>query len=125
MVNWEDEFKRSLARKFKEVTGLEIPVENILTFPMDVKLDLKEMSYMDLGRMYAFAITKEDYEQALEIKNELLNRDARIELNVDEPNKRATIDMYIQPVTTIKSIEIKMKILPEGMMIDFDNEDLF
>ena len=124
MINWEDEFKRSLVKRFKELTGLEISVDDIMTFPMDIELDLTEMSYRDLGRVYAFAIMKEDYEQAQLVKDELIKRDARIELSIDEPNKKATIDIYVQPVTTVKSIEIKMKILPEGMMIDFDEENI-
>jgi len=62
MVNWESELKRYLAKKFKEIMGEEIPLENIHAVEVDFNLTLSALTISELGNIYAFAIMKEDFE---------------------------------------------------------------
>jgi len=114
MVNWEYELKRYLAKKFKAIMGFEIPIESIHTIMMDADFELSEFTIEELANIYAFAIMKEDYEQADNVKKELSQRDCKIVLDVDEKKREATINLYVKPKTEVVYLDIKMKVLPDG-----------
>lgn len=122
MVNWEDELKRFLAKKFKEVIGTDIPIENIHTIEMNVDLDLSQLSVKDLGQIYGFAIMKEDFEQAKRIADELEIRHCTISIDIDEKKRVGNINIYQQPVTNVAYLSIPLKVYSDGMMIDFEKE---
>lgn len=126
MVDWENELKKYLAKKFEAIMGESIPIENIHTIEMNVDLDLSDstLTIEDLANIYAFAIMKEDFEYAKAIADELAKRNCEIKIDVDEKNKVGTINLYVKPETAVAYIDIKMKILPDGMMIDFEKEGL-
>jgi hypothetical protein len=123
MVNWEDELKRYIARKFKETMGEDIPLDHIYTLELNVDLDLPSLSIHDLASIYSFAIMKEDFEEAKKIADELQKRDCEIRIETDDKNKTGVINFYIKPQVSIPYLDIKMKILPDGMMVDFNKED--
>ena len=124
MVNWESEFKRYLAKKFKEVIGEELPIENISTIKVNMDIDITLLTIKELALIYAWAIMQENYEQAEIVKQELTKRNGKIEFDIDEKTKTGTINVYIVPKTSITCVDIKIKVLPDGMMIDFDKEEL-
>jgi predicted RNase H-related nuclease YkuK (DUF458 family) len=123
MVNWENELKKYIARKVHDIMGVEIPVENILTFELNLDLDLPTLTIEELGYIYAFAIMKENFEQAKAISEELANRNCEIKLDIDEKSKTGVINLYVKPEVAIAYIDIQMKVLPDGLMIDFEKEN--
>ena len=48
MVNWKDELKRYIARKVKEMTGEDVPLDHIHTIEVHTDLDYSSMSIKDL-----------------------------------------------------------------------------
>jgi hypothetical protein len=122
MVNWEDELKRFLAKKFKEVIGTDIPLENIHTIEMNVDLNLSQLSVEDLGQIYGFAIMKEDFEQAKKVAEELEIRHCTISIDIDEKKHVGSINIYQLPVTDTVFLAIPLKVYPDGMIIDFEKE---
>ena len=123
MINWEDELKRYIARKFKEIMGEDIPLEHIHTIELNVDLDLPALSIKDLASIYSFAIMKEDFEEAKKIADELQKRDVEIKIETDDKKKTGVINFYLKPQISIPYLDIKMKILPDGMMVDFEKEN--
>jgi len=122
MVNWEDELKRFLAKKFKEVVGEDMPLENIHMIQVDFDLNLSQLSVKDLGQVYGFAIMKEDFEQAKKIAEELEIRHCKIDIEIDEKKCIGNINIYQLPVTGTAFLSIPLKVYPDGMMIDFEKE---
>lgn len=125
MVDWEDSYKRYVTRKYEEIMGEPLPIGNISTCDVNVDLDITLLSIDEMAYMYAFAIMKEDFEQAKILSDEFEKRNSRIEIEVDADEKTAIVNVYLQPNKKIESIDIKMKILSDGMMIDFDEDDNF
>jgi hypothetical protein len=121
--NWEDEFKKILIDYVKKFTGKDISDYQIITTSVPID-DLQYFSLENLARLYAFSIMKEDYEQAEIVSVELKKRNCKIKINVDELKKTGIIDIIYQPKDVIAKISINMKVLKEGMMIDFENNDL-
>ncbi len=122
MVNWEDELKRYLAKKFKEIVGEDMPLENIRMVQLNADLNLPQLSVKDLARIYGFAIMKEDFEQAKKIAEELETRHCKIEIDIDEKKHTGTINIYQLPVANTSYLTIPLKVYPDGMMIDFEKE---
>lgn len=123
MANWEDELKNYISRKFEKIMGKSLPVEEITSFKIEMDVPMENLSIKDVGYLYAFSIMKEDFENAAKFKNELNKRDCIVELNIDERNKKGILDIYVKPIATISSIQIHLKVNPEGIQIDFDKAD--
>jgi len=123
MVNWKDELKRYIARKVKETTGEDVPLDHIHTIEIHADLDYSSMSIKDLASIYAFAIMKEDFEDAKKVANELEKRDIEIKIETDESKHTGSINFYMKPQVSIPYLDIKLKVLPDGMMIDFEKEN--
>lgn len=126
MLNWESELKRFLAKKFNEIVDdedYEISTDNIQTVEIQMELDLPTLTVRELAHIYAFAIMKEDFEHAEILANELLRRELIIKIETDEVKKTSAINVY----DTFEKIitAIPMKIYPDGMMVDFENDDDF
>jgi hypothetical protein len=123
MLNWKDELKRYIAKKVKEMTGKDVPLDHIHTVEVNTELDYSSMSIKDLSSIYAFAIMKEDFEDAKKVANELKKRNIKIKIETDENNQSGSINFYLKPEMSTPYIDIKMKVLPDGMMIDFEKEN--
>jgi len=123
-VNWETSFKKYIARIFKKEMGFDMDVNNISKIIINTDVDLSLISLYELGWIYAFSIMQENFEQSNLVKEELKKRNCEIDLYINEMTKEGVIDLYIQPKTETKCLEIKLKVLPDGLMIDFDKEDL-
>jgi hypothetical protein len=122
MTDWENELKKYLSKKFEKVTGVNIPLNSIHAVLIDSDLDIIELSIDDLANMYAFAIMRENFEQANKIKNELLVRDCEININIDDTSK--TGEVYLKPNKEIPISVVYMKVLSDGMIIDFEKQNL-
>lgn len=122
MVNWEDEMKKALAKKLKEILGEDISIENIYTIEMPFEESLEDLDVESLARIYAFSIMKEDFEQTKLVAEELNKRNCKINVDVDDIKKTGIIDVTYQPQNEVKHIEVCMKLTKDGMMIDFDKE---
>jgi hypothetical protein len=76
-----------------------------------------------LANIYSFAIMKEDFEDAKKIADELHKRDIEIKIETDDKKKTGVINFYLKPQVSIPYVDIKMKILPDGMIVDFEKEN--
>lgn len=124
MLDWRNELKKHVSKRIKEMTGEDVPIENIYTMELDTVLDYSEIPIEELASMYAFAIMKEDFEDAKKIADELKKRDVDVEIDIDEMKRTGVINFYLQPKKSIAYLDIKLKVLPDGLMIDFDNENI-
>jgi hypothetical protein len=126
MVDWENELKRYLAQKYKKEFGREVDYTNIKIIENFGIIDenIGEFEIEELAHVYAFDLMKEDFEHANIIKNELTKRNCDVNIDIDEINKTAVINVYIKPKNKIAYIDIHMKIMPNGMIIDFEKENL-
>jgi hypothetical protein len=70
MLNWKDEFRRIIAKKFNEMTGLNIPLDSIRTVELELDLNFETLELNDLAHLYAFALMKEEFENAQKILDE-------------------------------------------------------
>jgi hypothetical protein len=122
MLNWQYELKKYIAKKFHEKMGFEIGVENIHTVEMNLDLDLPELSINDLAHIYAFGIMKEDFEQAEKIANELKRRKCVINIDTDNSKNVGVISITKKSKKNPISINIPLKVYPDGVMIDFEKE---
>jgi len=122
MVDWEKELREYISRKMKDRLGLDVSPSEIQTIPVDFDMDFKELDIEELAMIYAFAIMKEDFEQAKTIADELKTRDCTVVIDVDDFKKTGVINVYKQPETAVAFIDIKLKVLPDGMIIDFDKQ---
>jgi uncharacterized protein YfkK (UPF0435 family) len=123
MVNWEDELKQYIVKKFKENFNEEISIEKIQTVEIKVDEDLSSFDINELAYMYAFAMMKETFEEAKAISDEFAKRNCEIKFDIDDANKTGVINIYLRPETSVACIDIQMKILPDGVIIDFEKED--
>ena len=123
MINWKDELKRYIARKVKEMTGEDVPLGHIHTVEIHTDIDYSSMSIKYLASTYAFAIMKEDFEDAKKVADELEKRDIEIKIETDESKHTGSINFYMKPQVSIPYLDIKLKVLPDGMMIDFEKEN--
>lgn len=129
MVNWENEFKRFFVKKIKELTGKEIPLENIQAIKINFDLDVFSLTIKELGHIYALAIMKENFEEAKKFAEHLSERGYDIKIETDDVKRIGSIDIYKKPRTRRKTknkkpvVSIPMKIYPDGMVVDFDKHD--
>lgn len=119
-IDWQDELKKYVVRKHKELTGEELPLEAITDITIDFDVDFKDLSINDLGNMYSFSLMMEKYEFAEKVHNELKLRGCKVDINLDESRKTGMVNIYTQPNVSVEKIEINLKILPNGLMVDFD-----
>lgn len=127
MVNWESELKRYLAKKFKEIMGEEIPLENIHAVEVDFNLTLSALTISELGNIYAFAIMKEDFEQAKKLAEELEKRKHSIKIEIDDVKRVGSINVYKKSRAKVKKpvVSVPIKVYPDGMIVDFEKQGDF
>lgn len=118
--NWHDDLKKYVVRKHFELTGEELPIDSIKDVNIDFDVDFNDLSVHDLGNMYSFALMMENYEFAGKVHNELKSRGCIIDLDLDESKKCGVINIKYQPEKKMKLIQISMKMLPSGLVVDFD-----
>ena len=121
MEDWQDELKKYVIRKHKQLTGFDLPIEAISEVNIDFEVDFEDLSIKDLGNMYSFALMMEKYEFAQEIDEELKSRNCKVEVEFDEEKKTGFVNITVLPKEEL--IEINMKIIPTGVMVDFDKLD--
>lgn len=123
MIDWETELRKYIAKKIKKTIGLDVSPEEIMTVEVNTDIDLTALEIEDLALVYAFAIMREDFEQAKIISDELNTRNCEVKIDVDDFNKTGIINVYKQPETSIAYVDIKLKVLPDGMIIDFEEQN--
>jgi hypothetical protein len=123
MVDWEDAYKRYVTRKYEEVMGEPLPIGNIKIHDVEVDIDLSLCGIEELVYMYAFAVMKEHFEQVEKIKTVLLKKNCEVKIDIDDNEKTAIINAYVKPNVSIAYVDIKMVITPNGMMIDFEEDN--
>lgn len=124
-MEWENEFKKHLLKLLQEFDP-DATMENLhlvgIQFPeID---DLTSFSIPDLAKLYAFALMREEYEQARLVHDEFDRRKCKIELNIDEEAKVGILDISFFPETGVEHINVNLKVLKDGLCIDWDKEDL-
>jgi hypothetical protein len=124
-MGWEEELRRhvlKLIQKFDPDATMDSIHLIGINFPeFD---DLSSFAIPDLGKLYAFAIMREDYEQAKIVKEELLKRDCKINIDINEKTKEAILDLTFKPEKGVEHIDIHLKVLKDGLTIDWDKEDI-
>jgi hypothetical protein len=123
MVNWEEEFKKYVVRKMKKVLGYEIQPSEITKLIVNTDVDLTTLIVQELATVYAFAIMREDFEYARKVADELETRDCEVKIEMDDVSKTGAINIYLKPKSEVVYIDIKMKLLPDGMMIDWEKQN--
>jgi hypothetical protein len=124
-MGWEEELRRhvlKLIQKFDpDVNMNDIHLIGIEFPQVD---DLSLFAIPDLGKLYAFAIMREDYEQAKIVKKELDERNCKISLDINEKTKEGILDLTFKPEKGVEHIDIHLKVLKDGLSIDWDKEDI-
>lgn len=123
MVDWESSLKKYLVKKFKETLGLTITEESITRFEVNPDVDLNGLLLEELITIYAFALMREDFERAKVVADEVESYNARIAFDVDEANKTGEIKIFVEPSNASADIIMYMKILPEGVVIDWEKQN--
>lgn len=123
MSDWHDDLKKYVVRKHKELTGEDLPIESISDVNIDFDIDFDDLSIHDLGNMYSFALMMEKYEFAEKIHNELKLRGCKVDVDLDDEKKSGVINITFKPQTKIESINISVKVMPTGIVVDFDKLD--
>lgn len=126
MLNWEGELKRFIAKKFNQIVDNEdyhITTDNIQTIEVEMELDLPTLTVSEIAHVYAFAIMKEDFEQAKKLADELSNRNLVIKIETDEIKRIGAINVYDEFEKIITAIPLK--IYPDGMIVDFEKDEDF
>lgn len=118
MNNWQDDLKKYVVRKHKELTGEELSIEAISDVDIDFDVNLNDLSIEDLGNMYSFALMMERYEFAQKIHNELKSRNCDVNVTINDEINSGFITITVLPKS--KVIRIDMKIIPTGLIVDFD-----
>lgn len=122
MVDWEKELKKYIAKKIKNTIGLDVSPAEILAIKVNTDIDLTLLEIEDLALVYAFAIMEEDFEHAKAISDELNTRKCEVKIDIDDFKKTGVINIYKQSETSV-ICDVKLKVLPSGMMIDFENQN--
>lgn len=124
-MEWEKELRKhvlKLIRKFDPDATMDSIHLIGINFPQVDDLSL--FTIPDLGKLYAFAIMREDYEQAKNVKEELNRRDCKVNLEINEKTKEAILDITFKPIKGVDHIDINLKVLKDGLSIDWDKEDV-
>lgn len=124
MVDWENELKKYTAKKLKSKLGINITPDQIddIGFTLE-NVDLTKATNDELLILYAFTIMDETFEEAQMILNEFENRNIWIQTLTDDAKKSANIVIYNNNEPNKIINDIKMKLLPDGMIIDFEEEN--
>ena len=124
MVNWQEELKKYTAKNIKAKLGVDVSTEQIENITISIDdLDLPNLENKDLSMIYAFAIMDENFEQANIILNELKNRNCSVRIDTNDVEKSAIIALFKISEPNIVLYDIKMKILLDGMIIDFEKQN--
>jgi selenophosphate synthetase-related protein len=119
MIDWKKEFEIYLKKKFKKKLGHEVDIENI---DVNTNINISTVNIEELAVIYAFDIMKEDYEHAKRILEELEIRNCIIKTITDK--NTGTISVYNKSDTETVIADVKMKVLKDGMIIDFEKQNL-
>jgi hypothetical protein len=110
MVNWETDLKKYIAKKLSKIKGFNINPDEIKGFRVNTDIDISKLDIRELATIYAFAIMQENFEQANAIVEEFARKNCEVKIDVDDFKKTGNIDVH-------------MKILPDGMIMDFEKEN--
>lgn len=124
MVNWKNELKKYTAKKLNEKLGIDVTPDQIddIEFTLD-NVNLSDAEDNELLILYAFAIMDETFEHANSISNEFTNRGILIEMKTNDVEKSANIVISNVDEPNIVINDVKMKLLPDGMIIDFEKQN--
>lgn len=121
-MDWESEFKKHLLKLIQEFDP-DAKVEQIEIVGIEMpETDYKNIDTENLGRLYAFTIMREDYEEANKIKEELANRGCDISIDIDEKKKEGRLNISYRPPSKLENISVNLKVLKDGLAIDWDKE---
>jgi hypothetical protein len=124
-MEWEKELRKHVLKLIQKFDP-DATMDNIhligINFPQIDDLSL--FAIPDLGKLYAFAIMREDYEEAKKVKEELNKRDCKVSLEIDEKTKEGILDLTFKPEKGVEHIDIHLKVLKDGLCIDWDKEDV-
>ena len=123
MVEWEDDFKKYIASKLSKTLGYEILGDSIIDINVNGDANYEEANISELANLYAFSIMKEEYETTKLIADELEKRNCEIKVDCDDRDKTGVINIYLKPNVTVAYVDIKMKVLPDGMVIDWEKQN--
>jgi hypothetical protein len=123
-MEWEDELKKHILKWIKEEFDPEANMNNLcfidIGLPEDI--DFNEFSIPNLGKFYAYSIMKENYEQAEKIKEMLAKKGSNVNLDINEKTREGILEISFVPEKGVEKIEINMKVLKNGLSIDWDKE---
>jgi len=124
MVNWQNELKKYTAKKLKSTLGIDVTPDQIddIEFTLE-NVNLSETTNNELLMLYAFTIMDETFEQAKMISDEFNNRGISIQTNTNNVEKSANIVIYNNKKPNNIINDIKMRLLPDGMVIDFEKQN--
>ncbi len=117
--NWEHELKKYLAKK------LNVDINSLAFVELDPpKYELSEMTVRGLGQLYAFLITKEDYEQADVVKKLLAEKKCVVNFKINDDEITGSIEVNSKPKNKNNQVQVFMKLLSNGTWcIDFEKEN--
>ena len=121
-INWEESFKKYVAKKFEEVMGMPLPTDAVDEIAMDFDMDLEELDIRDIGMLYCLSLMSERYEDTQRFLTELGVRNYTTKLNLNEKEGVGVVNIY-SPFEPLESIEINLIVTKEGMMIDWEKEE--
>ncbi len=123
-MDWEDEFKKFILKMFHEIDpDINIGEIQIVSVKMS-DVDIKNLDVKNLGKLYAFSIMQEDYELAGRVKEELASRGCNISIDIDEQKKEGKLNINYSPPSTLENIVVNLKVLKDGLSIDWDKEGI-
>lgn len=124
MVNWQNELKKYTAKKLKSTLGIDVTPDQIddIEFTLE-NVNLSETTNNELLMLYAFTIMDETFEQAKMISDEFNKRGISIQTNTNNVEKSANIVIYNNKKPNNIINDIKMRLLPDGMVIDFEKQN--
>lgn len=123
-IDWEKPFRKYLAKKFKENLGIELPPDAIDSITMDFEFgDIANMDVRDLGVLYTLTVMTENFEKTQQIVEEFKSRGMKLNINVDEKKNSGILDITSEE-SPDDDIHINLIVTNEGMMIDWEKENL-
>lgn len=124
MVNWKQELKIYTAKKLKSKLGIDVAPDQIDNIIINIdNIDLSKAQDKELLTLYAFAIMDENFEQAKKISNKFKERNIFVEIKINHADKSGKIIITNINDNNIIIDEMIMKILPDGMIIDFEKQN--
>jgi hypothetical protein len=131
-VDWRSELKKFAIKKIKEMLiamGDEDAADvmpdqvQIYEVPFEIKKEnLENFEPLTLARIFAHMIMRDDFELAEATSNVLKNKGYDVSIDINESGKTANI--MVKKTNMEEVIKIPMKIYPDGMIIDFEKEDV-